>query len=345
MAHVNGSGGKTWERPDAPLGTLVYRAGLLSKEKLETALAEGGRSGRRLGAILLQKGWIEEDDLARLLAGQKGLAFVSLKGRGFDPAAAQLLGERLSRFHCALPIEEDTEAGAVVVAIADPTDDAAVSDIGAALRSEFQLVVATAGEIRTALDDVFAPTVVAAVAPPPLTLAGTPDASAGTADSGLRLASPSAPADLPAPRPDEDTQPPSAAPVAAPAADPACTPAPHPAQEGHPAPAEPEPPAEMEERELPFRVVIVVEGEEDVEVGGYADEAAAESAARDLVAGLVRREEWPRVGRRFIRPERIVSVDIRERLSWTGSRGRAAWGGQSASGEAADGSQPDGFVL
>ena len=38
-----------WERPDAPLGTLVYRAGLLSKEKLEAALEEGARSGRRLG--------------------------------------------------------------------------------------------------------------------------------------------------------------------------------------------------------------------------------------------------------------------------------------------------------
>ena len=29
------SNGTRWERPDAPLGTLVYRAGLLSKEKLE----------------------------------------------------------------------------------------------------------------------------------------------------------------------------------------------------------------------------------------------------------------------------------------------------------------------
>ena len=155
MENTNGSGETMWERPDAPLGTLVYRAGLLSKEKLESALAEGRQSGRRLGEILLQKGWIEEKDLARLLAGQKGLAFVSLKARGFDADAARLLGERVSRFHCAVAMEEE-EGGTVLVAIADPTDDSAISDIGAELGRDFRLVVATASEIRSALDEVFA---------------------------------------------------------------------------------------------------------------------------------------------------------------------------------------------
>ena len=45
MEQANGT---RWERPDAPLGTLVYRAGLLSKEKLEAALEEGQRSGKSL---------------------------------------------------------------------------------------------------------------------------------------------------------------------------------------------------------------------------------------------------------------------------------------------------------
>ena len=86
-----------WERPDAPLGTLVYRAGLLSKEKLESALVEGRRTGKRLGEVLLQKGWIDEKDLARLVAGQKGVAFVSLRGRGFDAEVARRMEERIAR--------------------------------------------------------------------------------------------------------------------------------------------------------------------------------------------------------------------------------------------------------
>ena len=53
-----------------PLGTLIYRAGLLPSERIEDALREGMRSGRRLGEILVERGWLEERDLDRLLAGQ-----------------------------------------------------------------------------------------------------------------------------------------------------------------------------------------------------------------------------------------------------------------------------------
>ena len=180
MDHPNGNG--AWERPDAPLGTLVFRAGLLSKEKLESALVEGQRSGRRLGEILLQKGWIEEKDLARLLAGQRGLSFVSLKGRGFDPEVARLLPERAARFHNALPVE--LEGDGVLVAIADPTDDAATTDIRGELGRDLELVVATATEIRAAIDQVYDAADRQAPPPPPVA------ASTLGGELGLRIAAP-----------------------------------------------------------------------------------------------------------------------------------------------------------
>src|SRR5215211_8378754 len=111
------SNGTAWERPDAPLGTLVYRAGLVSKERVEQALAESNRTGRRLGQVLLQKGWIDDKDLARLLAGQKGLQFVSLRDRGFDLEVARRIPEVLARSHAAIAIED--AGNQVVVAIAD----------------------------------------------------------------------------------------------------------------------------------------------------------------------------------------------------------------------------------
>ncbi|TML15163.1 MAG: hypothetical protein E6G39_07260, partial [Actinobacteria bacterium] len=36
-----------------PLGTLVYRAGLMSLETVNRALADAAESGRRLGEVLL----------------------------------------------------------------------------------------------------------------------------------------------------------------------------------------------------------------------------------------------------------------------------------------------------
>jgi type II secretion system (T2SS) protein E len=399
LEQSNGSGGQNrWERPDAPLGTLIYRAGLLSKEKLEFALQESVRSGRRLGEVLLQKGWIDEKDLARLLAGQKGLAFVSLRGRGVDQDVARLLSEQASRFHHAVPFEVDGDD--VLVAVADPTDDRAMDAIGAELGREFKLAVATATEIRHALDEVYAkaapapaPVSVGAVAdaplrvaeppapspppavepPPPPPPAAAPEATSedlaspveptierdpdahvsvafnapapATAPESPPTATPEQP---PAPAPE---QPPAAAPepppAAAPEPPPAAAPEPPPPltvpQIPAPSPVEPAPPPEppppaaaaapIAVHEPPpaaaapppaarlseeaggsrFRLLLELEGSEDVEVGLFDRIEDAEAAARDMMARVESGNEWPRIGQRFVRPERIISVQIAEK--------------------------------
>jgi hypothetical protein len=502
---MNGSAdGTRWERPDAPLGTLVYRAGLLSKEKLESALEEGRRSGRRLGEILLQKGWIEEKDLARLLAGQKRLPFVSLRGRGFDEELARSLPERVCRFHNAMAVE--VEGDDVLVAIADPGNEEAVADIRRELGRPFRLVVATPTEIRNALDETFGGVrpepVQSPVAVPPAAMLSVTNGAGDDVASGLRIAaSPPSPPTEPAPAaPVSDAEPLAAAdPAPAPereepevetlAADPVALPelvtvgggaaAEHPAPSPVPAPpteasngdpvagapplpplevssgSEPTPPAvdvspspmggadappadrlpapgiriehlpppeppredpvappptwkpsgweprierneeqhvsvafhvapepvpapeapadpapepgppapepvaeaagkpvfalaqpaeastpapsahgtpptpervDADAEDLPVRLVLELDDEEELDLQMFADTASAEEAAREFIARLARRDEWPLIGTRFIRPERIRSIQIRERQRFAGSSGRARWG-------------------
>ncbi|HWB57015.1 MAG TPA: hypothetical protein VG479_08780, partial [Gaiellaceae bacterium] len=102
------------ERPDAPLGTLIFRAGLLPAETIESALEEGVKTGKRLGEILTERGLIKEVDLARLLAGQRGLEYVTLREQIVDPAAAALFTEEQARLFRALPYT--FEEGVPVVA-------------------------------------------------------------------------------------------------------------------------------------------------------------------------------------------------------------------------------------
>jgi hypothetical protein len=134
------------ERPDAPLGTLIFRAGLLPAETIEDALQEGLRTGRRLGEILLEKGLIEEQDLARLLAGQKSLPFISLREQLIDPVATRLFSEDQARLYHALPI--GFEDGVPVVAITDPSDEVLTRNIRQALEQEARFVVAARGDLR-----------------------------------------------------------------------------------------------------------------------------------------------------------------------------------------------------
>jgi hypothetical protein len=141
------------ERPDAPLGTLIFRAGLLPAETIENALEEGVKTGRRLGEILIERGLIKEEDLTRLLAGQKGLPFVSVRERAVDPEAARLLGEDQARLFNALPIS--FEDGVPVVALADPTNEVLNRNIREALGQEARFVVAARSELNDMITEVF----------------------------------------------------------------------------------------------------------------------------------------------------------------------------------------------
>jgi Type II secretion system (T2SS), protein E, N-terminal domain len=154
------------ERPDAPLGTLIFRAGLLPAETIESALEEGVKTGKRLGEILTERGLISEVDLARLLAGQKGLEFVTLREQIVDPSAATLFTEEQARLFRALPYSFDGELP--VVAIADPTDEVLMRNIREALgREDARFVVTARGELAEIAADVYAKAPATAPSPEP----------------------------------------------------------------------------------------------------------------------------------------------------------------------------------
>lgn len=140
---------------DIPLGTLVHRAGLLTAEQLEGALAEGSATGKRLGEVLIERGLLEERQVAELVAGQKGLPFVELQPESVDPEAVKLLPQIAARQFGALAIA--LEEGVPVVAIADPADQEVVDFIGERLEGEFRLVVAARAEIERAARGPIAP--------------------------------------------------------------------------------------------------------------------------------------------------------------------------------------------
>lgn len=138
---------------DVPLGTLIFRAGLLAEEQLEDALQEGMRSGKRLGEVLLERGWLHERDLGRLLAGQKGLPFVEIRASDAEPSALQLLPEEKARLQIALPLR--FEEGQLVVAVADPSNELVIENLRRSLGSEPRLVVAPQGELVRAIGEAY----------------------------------------------------------------------------------------------------------------------------------------------------------------------------------------------
>jgi hypothetical protein len=203
------------ERPDAPLGTLIFRAGLLPAETIENALEEGVKTGRRLGEILIERGLLQEEDLTRLLAGQKGLPFVNLRTEPIDPEATRLLSEDQARLFSALPIR--FEEGLPLVAVADPTNDVLNRNIREALGQDVRFVVAGRTELNEVIGEAYSGTL-SAVAPTPEPAIGvTPepepepelDATPLRVDTSVPPAAeePSLPAYEPEPQPEPEPEP------------------------------------------------------------------------------------------------------------------------------------------
>jgi hypothetical protein len=104
----------------AALGQLLVRGGHISPVQLDQALEEGSRTGERLGEVVVKRGWVSEDDIARLLAEQWGLSYVDRASIWFDAnALARLSREDAQRLE-ALPTR--IEDGRVVAAVAEPTE-------------------------------------------------------------------------------------------------------------------------------------------------------------------------------------------------------------------------------
>ncbi len=150
---------------DVPLGTLIFRAGLLAEEQLEDALQDGMRTGKRLGEVLLERGWLHERDLGRLLAGQKGLPFVEISAIDSDHAAREVIPEEKARLQVALPLRY--EDGQLVVAVADPSNELVLENLRRTLGAEPRLVVAAYTDLIRAIGEAYATSATQPAAVPP----------------------------------------------------------------------------------------------------------------------------------------------------------------------------------
>jgi MshEN domain len=137
-----------------PLGTLVYRSGLMPLETVNRALAEAQDSGRRLGEVLLEYG-LPERELTRLLAAQHGQEFVDLTEYPIDYEIANLLTRSASEMYCALPLRREGEC--TIVAVPDADNASHLTRLREALHGPIRVVTAARSDIKDAIARVHEP--------------------------------------------------------------------------------------------------------------------------------------------------------------------------------------------
>lgn len=133
------------------LGELLLGKELISQSQLDAALLEQVRSKEFLGLILVRRGSLKEQDLAKALSEQFKLPVVTLKDKFLDWKFLKDFDSELITEHKCFPISRDDYS--LTVAITNPLDVWAIEKAERQVPGmKVKLVLTSLGDMADAID-------------------------------------------------------------------------------------------------------------------------------------------------------------------------------------------------
>ncbi len=136
-----------------PLGEILIEKGLLQPQQLEIATEESKRTGERLGAVLVKRGFVSQKALGKVLEAQVGIPYVHLADETVDPKVVRLLPEVFVRRHKALPLRR--EGNVLFVAMQHPINLMVVDEIKLMTGMKVSSLISTDREIAEEINRIF----------------------------------------------------------------------------------------------------------------------------------------------------------------------------------------------
>jgi type IV pilus assembly protein PilB len=116
-------------RSQRMIGEVVVDLGLADRETVEEGVSTARAQGRPTGVVLVERGILRHDQLARVVAERFGLDFVDLSVFDLDMGAVNLIGVQAAKRYQAVPVGF-TDDGALILAMANPTNVLTIDDVG-----------------------------------------------------------------------------------------------------------------------------------------------------------------------------------------------------------------------
>ncbi|HEY6823289.1 MAG TPA: GspE/PulE family protein [Steroidobacteraceae bacterium] len=135
------------------LGDILVGQKMVSQENLGVALAQQKRSGRKLGRVLVELGFVTDDQICEAIARQLNIPFVNLKFFNTSQEVVRRLPETQARRFRAIVLED--RAGKYLVGMSDPTDLFAFDELARILKREIQIAVVNDGLLIQTIDRVY----------------------------------------------------------------------------------------------------------------------------------------------------------------------------------------------
>src|SRR5918911_4631235 len=133
-------------RSSQQIGDIVVGFGYASRESVELAIEESRTTGRRTGEVLVDRGVLTPDQLARVIAERFGVDHVDLNAFRVDMSAANLLASSAAKRYGAVPVGFVDER-TLLVAMTDPGNVLAIDDISLMTGYEVRPAVAAQEDV------------------------------------------------------------------------------------------------------------------------------------------------------------------------------------------------------
>jgi type IV pilus assembly protein PilB len=135
------------------LGEMLLKAGLITQDALQEALATQRQSGEKLGTVLVSLGHIKEDEITQLLSDQFGVPSINLRHFQIDDSVINLIPSEVAQKYLVVPVNRT--GATLTLAMADPTNVFAMDDIKFMTGYNVEPVVASELAIREAIESYY----------------------------------------------------------------------------------------------------------------------------------------------------------------------------------------------
>ncbi len=135
------------------LGEILLKTGAVDELQLRSALAYQQKWGGKLGKNLIELGFITEEQLLKALSNQLKLPAVDLKKFKISPGVLKILPYDVVKKLAVIPLGIKEEGGKkfLYLAMADPTDVEAISQVEFISRLSVRPVISTESAIARAI--------------------------------------------------------------------------------------------------------------------------------------------------------------------------------------------------
>ena len=137
------------------LGRILIKMGKLKRPQVHEALEIQKEQRGPLGAILLELGYISEEDLTHALAAQSGMEFIDIGKFEVAPEVIATMTVQMATTYHVVPFALDKDRGVLSIAMDNPDNFVATDDLQTLLGFRIKAHLCKPADLQNALDRFF----------------------------------------------------------------------------------------------------------------------------------------------------------------------------------------------